>query len=92
MNEKRTIIKNAKKWAKHNCDNAPLARYYQRYCDLESITFTKFLSLVNGNVIDIRFHRKENINPAMDYEVFINLMIEDIRKDNSEMSEERNYG
>jgi hypothetical protein len=83
MKDKKSILKNAKKWAKKECNNAVLARYYLRYCDLEDVRVPKFLSLVKEtNVIDLSFHAKEDINPAMDFEVFINLMLEKERESN----------
>jgi len=93
MDKKQDILTKAKKWSKRNKDNVPLARYFEQYCDLEKVSFNQFLSLVDGtNLFSIRYQDKRDINPAMDFEVFMNLMIDKVRKDNSEMSEERNYG
>jgi len=88
MNDKTTILQNTKKWAKKECNNVVFARYYLRYCDLEDVRVPKFLSLVKEtNVIDISFHAKEDINPAMDFEVFINLMLKREREDNVKREE-----
>ena len=81
MNEQNQIILNARKWAKKGLDNAPLARYYQRYTDLnEGTTFSEFIALVHlssdSKVTSIDRYRKAEVKPAMNIEVLMNLLEE----------------
>ena len=90
MDEHKHILVNARKWAKKGLDNAPLARYYQRYTDIESdVTFEQFIALIHetetGNVIDISRYRVQEVKPAMNIEVLMNLLEEEYSRKNPAM-------
>lgn len=76
--QKRRILKRAKKMAKRRYRSEQYRRYYHQYNNLEVITTSDFDKKVSGqeettNIIDITINKTKSIQPAMPIATHLHL-------------------